>query len=132
MHRHTGRNQARPPDPTGPSPSETAAGLGGSEVHVEVQETEHEVIVMLALGWVVHDSIVVRCAGRSLTIEAERYARPSNTHVTAAGWRCGEALRRTIALPCDVRSAQASARYRQGMLTVHIPREVPLAAPRPH
>lgn len=132
MHSHTGRNHARLPAPTDPSPSETAAGIGGSELHMEVQETEQEVIVKLALGWVVHDSIAVRCAGRSLTIEAERYARPSDTHVNAAGWRCGDTLRRTIALPCEVRSTQARARYRQGVLTVHVPKAEALDAPRPH
>lgn len=129
MHRHNiGRSLARPPAATAPSRSEPPTGPGDAEVPVEVQETDHEVIVSLALGWAVHDSLKVRCAGRALTIEAERYTRPSDTHVNAAGWRCSETLRRTIALPCDVRSAEASARYRQGVLTVHIPK----AAPRPH
>ena len=132
MHSPIGPYRARPQGPSDEGADARATGPSSTEVVVQVQETEQEVIVNLALGWVVHDSIAVRCAGRSLTIEAERYARPSDTHVNAAGWRCGEALRRSIALPCDVHSAQASARYRQGVLTVHIPKVVPLAAPRPH
>ena len=108
---------------------------GSSEVHGDVQldivETDREVVVKVALGWVVHDSIAVRCCGRALHIEAERYVRPCDTKTRPSGWKQGEVLKRTVTLPCDVCSDRASARYRQGVLTVSIPKS-PAATPTAH
>ncbi len=109
-------------------PTSQQPGEADERVRVEVQETEQEVIVKIALGWVVHDSISVNCTEHTLHVEAERYVRPADTRVRPSGWRQGDVLRRTIALPCEVSSERANARYRQGILTVRIPRRAPRAS----
>jgi HSP20 family protein len=109
-------------------PTSQQPGEADERVRVEVQETEQEVIVKIALGWVVHDSISVNCTEHTLHVEAERYVRPADTRVRPSGWRQGEVLRRTIPLPCEVSSERANARYRQGILTVRIPRRAPRAS----
>lgn len=123
--RHTGARPEGPPKPGDaqvPTTQHPGSSAADPAVSVEVQESEHEVVVKVALGWVVHDSIVLNCTEHTLHIEAERYVRPSDTKVRPSGWRQGELLRRTISLPCEVCSERAHARYRQGVLTVRIPR----------
>lgn len=129
--RHTGARPEGPPKPGDaemPTTLQRDPSAADPLVNMEVQETDQEVIVKIALGWVVHDSIVVNCTEHTLHIEAERYVRPSDTKVRPSGWRQGEVLRRTIALPCEVCSERAHARYRQGVLTVRIPRREPPAS----
>jgi HSP20 family protein len=123
--RHGARPEG-PPKPGAPEvPTSQRQGAADEEVSVEVQETDQEVIVKIALGWVVHDSISVNCTEQTLHVEAERYVRPADTRVRPSGWRQGDVLRRTIPLPCEVCSERANARYRQGILTVRIPRRAP-------
>jgi len=111
-------------------PTGQQQGAADERVSVEVLETDQEVVVKIALGWVVHDSISVNCTEHTLHVEAERYVRPADTRVRPSGWRQGDVLRRTIPLPCEVSSEQASARYRQGILTVRIPRRATRSSAR--
>ena len=89
---------------------------------VDVEQTEHEVVVKIGLGWVVHDTIGVRCAERTLHVQAERYVMPASAVVQPSGWREGETLRFDVPLPCDVLTTRAHARLSRGVLTVSIPR----------
>ena len=121
--RRLGARPEGPPKAGAPEvPTGQQQGAADERVSVEVLETDQEVVVKIALGWVVHDSISVNCTEHTLHVEAERYVRPADTRVRPSGWRQGDVLRRTIPLPCEVSSERASARYRQGILTVRIPR----------
>ena len=135
--RQARRSEARPDPSSQVSTPDVPTGHRGNpdevhgDVHLDIAETDREVVVKVALGWVVHDSIAVRCSGRTLHIEAERYVRPCDTKTQPSGWKQGDLLKREVTLPCDVCSDQASARYRQGVLTVSVPKR-PAAAPAAH
>lgn len=126
--RHPRRMEGRPERPSDTGIPEVPTTLrqdreaAGADVTVEIGETDREVVVKVALGWVVHDSIVLRCTEHTLHIEAERCVRPSDTRTRPPGWRQGDLLQRSIPLPCDVCPDRAHARYRQGVLTVTLTR----------
>lgn len=95
---------------------------------VDVRWTADEVVVKMLLGWVVHGSARVSCAGRSLSVEVERCARDHG-----AGRASGELkvvmLRCTIQLPYDVSADLARAHYRHGVLTIRLPLSAAPSAP---
>jgi HSP20 family molecular chaperone IbpA len=84
-----------------------------------IEEGEREVVVRLALGWVVHGSVRVSCTPQTLVVEAERCARPGDA-VAAGARREGTALRCVVPLPAAVKAGSARARFARGELTVHL------------
>lgn len=89
----------------------------------EVVERGRRVEVRIPLGWVVPDSIAVDCGPHTLRVAYD--LNLPNLRDLAGAVRV-DSVRRTIALPCEVRPELALARYRRGMLTV----EVPVGEPR--
>ena len=111
--RHPTGTRARPEAAAGARSVETATGAA-AEPSVAIAQGERELVVRVALGWVVHGSVRVSCTPRELVVEAERCARPGDAR------REGAALRWSVPLPCAVQSRSARARLARGELTVRM------------
>ena len=102
-------------------------GVGGMsgmhDVSVDVSETDDEVVVTADLPGYEKDDIEVGVKERRLTVEAERaeesedegerYLRQERTH---------RRVSRSVTLPEAVDEGAASATYRNGVLTVTLPK----------
>ena len=95
------------------------------EVAVDVAETDTEIVVTADLPGFETEEITISLSGRDLTVEADheetieerddaRYVRRERTH---------RELSRTVRLPDAVDEDAATAEYRNGVLTVTLPRE---------
>jgi HSP20 family protein len=94
------------------------------DVAVDVAETDTEIVVTADLPGFETEEVTISLSGRDLTIEADhaeeseetdaRYVRRERTH---------RALSRTVRLPDEVDEDAATAEYRNGVLTVTLPRE---------
>jgi HSP20 family protein len=94
------------------------------DVAVDVAETDAELVVTADLPGFETDDVTISLSGRDLTIEADheeteesgdaRYVRRERTH---------RSLSRTVRLPDAVDEDAATAEYRNGVLTVTLPRE---------
>ena len=101
-------------------------GMGGMhDVSVDVRETDGEVVVTADLPGYEKEDIEVGVKGHRLTVEAERqqesteggqderYVRQERTH---------QRVSRSVSLPADVDEDSTSATYRNGVLTVTLPK----------
>lgn len=119
--RHTATNHTRTS-----SRQESAAGgtlaspRANDEMPVDVQRTDHEVVVKIPLGGVAHGSTNVSCSGRMLSVEVERCAVQHGASKPAGRLKV-EVLRHAIRLPCDVYAKGARASYSHGLLTIRLP-----------
>jgi HSP20 family molecular chaperone IbpA len=117
--------EVAPMAPFGPSASgewlRDDPAAGAVTFRVEWREGLREVVVKVALGWVVADSIEVDCGARSLRIGCERNVPACEALEAGGAARRGGSLRQSIPLPCEVRPGGAVARFRRGVLTVRIP-----------
>jgi HSP20 family protein len=100
---------------------------------ISVWEAANEVIVFVDLPGVVRDRIEVAVQGNVLTISGSRPAPISNGHRLRFGERPIGPFRRVLPLPPGLRTADLTARLREGVLEVAIPREVGpgITNPRP-
>ncbi|WP_101295334.1 Hsp20/alpha crystallin family protein [Halegenticoccus soli] len=99
------------------------AGFGGHEVSVDVSETDDEVLVAADLPGFEKEDIDVTVADRQLRIGAEadrsREAADARYHRRE---RARRNLTRTVYLPEEVDESGASATYKNGVLTVTLPK----------
>ena len=104
-------------------------GMGGThDVSVDVSETDAEVVVTADLPGYEKEDIEVGVKDRRLTVEAERshesedrdkderFLRQERTH---------RRISRSVSLPADVDEDATSATYRNGVLTVTLPKVDP-------
>ena len=94
------------------------------DVAVDVAETDTEIVVTADLPGFETEEVTISLSGRDLTIETDhaeeseetdaQYVRRERTH---------RALSRTVRLPDEVDEDAATAEYRNGVLTVTLPRE---------
>ena len=100
------------------------SGLGGGGgVSVDVRETDAELVVTADLPGYDREDIDVAVKDRTLTIEAERseersdegehYHRQERSH---------RRVSRSVRLPAEIDEAGADAAYRNGVLTVTLPK----------
>ena len=100
------------------------SGWGGvSDVSVDVRETDADVVVTADLPGYDREDIDVAVKERTLTIEAERqeersdegerYHRQERSH---------RRVSRSVHLPAEVDEQSADATYRNGVLTVTLPK----------
>ena len=106
--------------------SRGTGGMGGMhDVSVDVSETDTDVVVTADLPGYEKEDIEVGVKDRRLTVEAERshesedrddderFVRQERTH---------QHVSRSVSLPAEVDEDAATATYRNGVLTVTLPK----------
>lgn len=89
----------------------------------EVEETDKEIVVRLELPGMEKEDCQITIDGNVLHVSGEKHAErsshDSSYHVME---RAYGSFRRTIALPRNVFADKATARYKNGVMTVHLPK----------
>ncbi|WP_435074795.1 Hsp20/alpha crystallin family protein [Halorubrum sp. HHNYT27] len=114
----------------GPFGGDRAWGQGRRTADVDIAEYDDEFLVMADLPGYDREHIDVRAADGQLTITAERdetmhddqEAEESDAGRYLRRERRHESITRTVDLPSSVVEADASATYRNGVLTVTLPK----------
>jgi HSP20 family protein len=94
---------------------------------VDVAETDDAVVVTADLPGFDRDDIDVAVSGRTLTLRADR-THDADDHAGAEGGsyvrreRRHESTSRSVSLPVEVAAGEASASYRNGVLSVTLPK----------
>jgi HSP20 family protein len=103
--------------------SETQEGLWNWNPAVDVMEDDNNMIVKAELPGVEKDKINVELNGRMLTIKGERSAE---TETKEEKYYRKESMygqfERSVALPAEVDPESIKARYKDGILTVQVPK----------
>lgn len=90
----------------------------------EVEETDREIVVRLELPGMRKEDCEIAIDGNALYVSGEKHAERSSHdsryHVME---RAYGSFRRTIALPRNVVADKATARYSNGVMTIHLPKE---------
>ncbi|MEF8801822.1 MAG: Hsp20/alpha crystallin family protein [Halolamina sp.] len=98
--------------------------LAGSDINVDVAETDEQIVVTADVPGFDPDDIDVSVQDRRLTISAESSAE-TEAEAEADYYRrerTTRAVSRTITLPTEVEETEASASYENGVLTVELPK----------
>ena len=103
--------------------SRVLAPYGASELALDVYETEDEVVVTAALPGVKPEEVEITITGDTLTIRGET---KSETKEEKANYLRQErrygAYSRTIALATPIKADKAEAKFKDGVLTLSIPK----------
>jgi HSP20 family protein len=91
---------------------------------IAVWESQSEVIVYIDVPGVERDRIEVAVQNNVLTIAGHRPPPVANGHRLRFGERPIGAFRRVVPLPLGLKTAELTARLRDGVLEVVLPREV--------
>lgn len=100
-------------------------GLSGRGVYpaVNVFSDKDGYVVKMEIPGMAPDKVNIEAHGRTLTISGKREATtPQGGSFHRRERRSGE-FSRSLQLPADLDVAQAAATYKQGMLTVRIPKK---------
>lgn len=102
-------------------------GMGGANrMSIDLADTDEEFVVTADTPGFSKEEIDVRVSGRTLTIEANRDERSEEGDETyLRSERHSESLRRTVQLPEPVDEEDVSATYKNGVLTITLPKRDP-------
>jgi HSP20 family protein len=93
-----------------------------------VEETDHEYVVRAEVPGFEPNELDVRLTGGVLTMRAE-HTEPANAEAKEPVERRHDVWERTVTLPPGIAPETVEARYRNGVLEVHVPR-APELTPR--
>ena len=103
--------------------SRVLAPYGASELALDMYETDNEVVVTAALPGVKPEEVEITITGDTLTIKGET---TSGTTVEKVNYLRQErrygAYSRTVALPTPIHADKAEAKFKDGVLTLSIPK----------
>ncbi|MFC6904458.1 Hsp20/alpha crystallin family protein [Halalkalicoccus tibetensis] len=104
-----------------------AFGMGGtSRMSIDLADRDGEFVVTADAPGFGKEEIDVRVTGRRLTIEAERTESSEDESETyLRSERRSESLHRTVQLPEPVEEEDVSATYKNGVLTITLPKQDP-------
>ncbi|MEM4780346.1 MAG: archaeal heat shock protein Hsp14 [Halalkalicoccus sp.] len=107
-------------------------GMGGANrMSIDLADRDDELVVTADAPGFEKEEIDVRVTGRQLTIEAERDERSEEGDETyLRSERRSESLRRTVQLPEEVDEESVSATYKNGVLTITLPKRDPTSGGR--
>jgi HSP20 family protein len=98
-------------------------GSAGGDVAVDVEERDDEYVVTADLPGFEGDDVAVTLDEGVLDIEAERdETREEATGEFLRRERTRESVRRSVRVPGEVDAERTEARYRNGVLTVRLPK----------
>jgi HSP20 family protein len=101
----------------------------GSLLAGEVEETAKDVVVRVELPGLDKDDCQITIEGNLLHLSGEkRFERDTHDSTYHVMERAYGAFQRTIALPRNVNIDQAEAKFKNGVLTVRLPKEEATAA----
>jgi HSP20 family protein len=104
----------------GVNPHETEGQLS-----VDVAQTDEELIVVATLSGTLPDQVSLHLQNDVLTIRGERHSPvPLGAEYFYEECYWGK-FSRTIVLPVDVKAELARSEYRNGVLTIHLPKAKP-------
>jgi HSP20 family protein len=108
----------------------TYAGWQGTALAVDIDETDRELIVTAELPGVNDKDVEVSLAGDVLTIKGEKKAarEQKNGDSYYAERRFGS-FSRALRLPFEVRDENVDAKFKDGVLTIHLPKPAELQKP---
>jgi HSP20 family protein len=99
------------------------AADGSYELALDMFETENDVIVTASLPGVKSDDVDISITGDTLTIKGEtKFETKAETANYLRQERRYGAFSRTIALPMPVQADRAEAKFKDGVLTLSIPK----------
>lgn len=105
---------------------ELGENFGGRGIHVDVAETDGEVVVVADVPGFDPDDIDVSVTDRKLRIAAEHSEETEEEADEGRKYyrreRSRRSVSRTVALPADVEEHEADASYENGVLTVTLPK----------
>lgn len=100
--------------------TENNAEIG--QLSADVAETETEIIVLCPMAGTLAKNLELHLHNDLLTIKGERYSNiPSGAYYHHKECYFGK-FSRSIVMPTDVKVENASAEYRNGLLTIRIPK----------
>lgn len=90
----------------------------------ELEETAHDLVVRVEVPGMDKDDCQVTIVGDTLFLSGEkRFKRETHDSTYHVLERAYGAFQRSIPLPCKVKIDQAEASYKNGVLTVRLPKE---------
>ena len=103
--------------------SRALSPYGTAELAVDMYETDNEVVVTTAMPGVKPEDVDITITGDTLTIKGET---KSETKIEKANYlrqerRYGQ-FARTVSLPVPVQADRAEAKFKDGVLTLSIPK----------
>lgn len=99
---------------------------GANRMTIDLADRDGEFIVTADAPGFDKEEIDVRVSGRTLTIEAERDETTDESDETyLRSERRSESLRRSVQLPDPVDEESVSATYKNGVLTITLPKRDP-------
>ena len=102
---------------------ETEWPLARMAPHLDLSETDHAVEVRLDVPGIDPKDIDVQVSGNTLTVTGERKQQREEKGKTWHRIECRTgSFSRTLTLPCAVKEDAAEAQYRDGILTVTLPK----------
>ncbi len=90
---------------------------------VDIMETDDSIIITLELPGVEKEDIEITSADDDLVVRAKRGDEPGQDEDVSGPKRPYDLFRRTIKLPCGVKSEQAKAALNNGLLFITLPKE---------
>jgi HSP20 family protein len=98
--------------------------FGGRGIHVDVAESDDEIVVVADVPGYAPEDIDVSVTDRKLRISAESSEESESDEDTTyyRRERTHQSVSRTVSLPADVNEQEADASYENGVLTVMLPK----------
>jgi HSP20 family protein len=106
-------------------------GPEGFEPRIDVRETDDEVLVTAEIPGLEEKDFELSLSAEALTIRGEKRHQHEEKGSVHRFERSYGAFERTLPLPCEVEADKASATYRNGVLSVTLPK-APSARRRVH
>ena len=92
--------------------------------NMDIYETADELIILLEAADLEEDSIQLHSIGNRLVLTGERHqeVRDSVTRFHQLEIQFS-AFQKTIILPCTINTDKVNAQYKNGLLTIHVPKD---------
>jgi HSP20 family protein len=90
---------------------------------VDIVETDEAIIATLELPGVEKEDIEITSVDDDLSVQAKRSAEPERDESVQRHERSYDLFKRSVKLPCGVKSEQAKAAFNNGLLTITLPKE---------
>lgn len=90
---------------------------------IDLEETDDKVLVRAELPGLEKDDFRIELRGGNLVIRGEKKQRHEHNEGAAHRIECSYgSFSRSVSLPCEVEEDQAEAEYKNGVLTVNLPK----------
>jgi HSP20 family protein len=102
-------------------PASTGTGWQAVTPAVDIDETDKEMVITAELPGVSDKEVEVSLVGDVLTIKGEKKSEKEQKDSTYVERRFGS-FARSVRLPFEVKDGQVDARFKDGVLTINVPK----------